>query len=93
MSYHDDDAYPPVRAFVFTLNTDPTLRSRLEEGIGERLRWFADCDVVGTASDGFNTFVALDCETDEEARDIARTYFHSDLALGRIRGVRGLKNI
>ena len=94
-----DEGYPALRAYVFTHSDDPrypeTLLAQMEENEDEgHLRFAAVCKPVGV-DDGFNVFVALDFndDNDEAAATLAARYFASDLVLGRKRGALGLKNI
>jgi hypothetical protein len=93
------DEILPLRAFVFTGTDDPEfvlkIQQRMaEDGTRRYLHYIAHCEPVDDESDdGFNVFVALDCNSDRQARQLASEYFSSILAFGRLRGQLGLKNI
>jgi len=65
-----------------------------QDGTRKYLHFIARCDPVDEESnDGFNIFVALDCNGDAHARALANEYFSSILSFGRVQGVLGLKNM
>ena len=93
------DEVLPLRAFVFASSDDPEFVRVVQErmandGTRKYLHFIARCDPVDDESaDGFNVFVALDCNSDAQARALANEYFSSILSFGRAQGVLGLKNM
>jgi hypothetical protein len=84
------------RVFIFTSTDDVNFHRKLQDrmvkdGVRRYLRFVAISDSQD-AQDGINVFVALDCNSDAQARLLARRYFHSTLAFGRVMGTRGLKH-
>jgi hypothetical protein len=98
MVHYDDEGYPPVRSFVFTKRDPVTFGENLASmGLNADLvhvKFAARCDPIGSPppDDGYNYFVALDSDTEAEADRLA-LYFASTLAIGKHRGIQGLKNI
>ena len=84
------------RAFVFGTTDDEAFDEHLEarmrdDGTRRYLHFIA---LSEAGEDGrYKVFAALDCNSDEQARRLARRYFHSTLAFGRVMGALGLKHI
>jgi hypothetical protein len=84
------------RVFVFTSTDDPDFSRNLQtkmvkDGTRRYLRFVAISDDPDP-DDGYNVFVALDCNSDAQARFLAKRYFQSTLAFGRVMGALGLKH-
>jgi hypothetical protein len=83
-------------AYVFGATDDPDFiehlqRQMVRDGTRRYLRFIALAD-SGDPDDGYNLFAALSVNSDAQARLLARRYFHSTLAFGRVRGTYGLKH-
>jgi hypothetical protein len=84
------------RAFVFGTTDDEAfdehVETRMREDGTHRYLHFIALSEAG--DDGrFKVFAVLDCNSDPQAKGLARRYFHSTLAYGRVMGAMGLKHI
>ena len=84
------------RVFVYGTTDDPAFDAHLDalmrdDGTRRYLHFVAlsEADEDGN----HKVFAALDCNSDHQARRLARRYFHSTLAFGRVMGALGLKHI
>lgn len=81
---------------MFSGSDDPDFDSIVQQqmvrdGVRGYLHFIAMSDAP--ASEDYNVFAVLDCNSDAQALRLARKYFHSVIAFGRVQGPLRLKNM